>query len=179
MHYTLKEKKALPQSEFLLVLEIPAEEVVNHQKHVLDHLKKDTELPGFRKGFVPEHIIRKRMGDMALFEEAATDALGEALALIFREEKLDVIGRPRVEALKLAPNNPAEFKITLSLYPELTLPDYKKIAKEQNGKKPASFALEEKEIDTVIAEIKKQHEIATGGKDFSINDATVSALGPF
>lgn len=179
MHYTIKEKKALPKAEYLLVLELSAEEVGKHRAHVLSHLKKDTELPGFRKGFVPEKILRERMGEMALWEESATDALGEALAEIFRAEKLDVIGRPRVEALKLAPENPAEFKVTLSLYPELTLPDYKKIASEHNDKKPETIEVAEKEIDTVLAEIKKQHETESGKKDFAITDETVKEFGKF
>ena len=183
MHYTIKEKKALPKAEFLLVLEISAEEVGKHRAHVLSHLKKDTELPGFRKGFVPEKILRERMGELALWEESATDALGEALAEIFRAEKLDVIGRPRVEALKLAPENPAEFKITLSLYPELSLPDYKKIALEHSAswrsKKPEAVDVTEKEIDAVLAEIKKQHETESGKKDFAITDETVKEFGKF
>ncbi|MSU55741.1 MAG: hypothetical protein EXS51_00315 [Candidatus Taylorbacteria bacterium] len=193
MKYTLKEKKVLPKSEVLLELEIPPEEVAKHRSHVLEHLKKDTELPGFRKGFVPEKIIRERIGEMALWEEASTDALGEALAEIFKLEKLDVIGRPRVEAVKLAPDNPAEFKVTLSLYPELSLPEYQKIAKTENAKKPESAEITDKEIDTVITEITKQHTSATGrrhagadsglaetdAKDFSITDETVKALGSF
>ncbi|MDO8620202.1 MAG: trigger factor [bacterium] len=179
MHYTIKEKKALPKQQLLLVIEISAEEVKHEEAHVLAHLKKDTELPGFRKGFVPEKVIRERMGEMALFEEAATHGLSHALAEIFRTEKLDVIGRPHVEAQKLAPGNPAEFKVTLSLYPELVLPDYKKIAGEHNAKKPEKTGVEEKEIDTVIAEIKKQHETESGNKDFAITDETVKQFGKF
>ena len=179
MHYTIKEKKALPKSQFLLVFEIPAEEVQHEEAHVLEHMKKDADLPGFRKGFVPEKIIRDKMGAQALFEESATHALSHALSDIFPKEKLDVIGRPHVETLKLAPGNPVEFKVTLSLYPELTLPDYKKIATDQNGKKLASAEVEEKEVDTVIAEIKKQHEAATGTKDFVITDENVKAFGKF
>lgn len=195
MQYTLKEKKPLPKSEYLLVVEIPAEEVVHEQAHVLEHLKKDAEFPGFRKGFVPEKMIRERTGEMELWEEAASHALSHVLAKVFRADKLDVIGRPHVEVVKLSPANPAEFKVTLSLYPSLSLPDYKKISSEHNGKKPESADIEEKEIDTVVAEIKKQHEAATerergsteatrpngatGKKDFSITDENVKEFGEF
>src|SRR3989338_7969996 len=158
MTYTVTEKRALPESQFFLALEIPSEEVETHLAHVLTDLKKDTELPGFRKGFVPEKIIRERVGEMALFEEAAMKALSAALGEIIRAEKLNVIGRPDVETTMLAPNNPAKFKVTLSLYPELTLPDYKKIAAEHNSKKPSNHTVEEKEIDAVVFEITKQYK---------------------
>jgi len=179
MRYTLKEKKPLPKSEYLLALEIPAEEIAHCRAEVLSRLRKDMEFPGFRKGFVPEKIIRERMGELALWEEAATDALGGALAEIFHAEKLDVIGRPRVETRKLAPENPAEFRVTLSLYPELTLPEYKKIAAQQNAKKKEPVLVGEKDIDTVISEIKKQHEAATGTKGFTVTDESVKAFGAF
>ena len=179
MHYTVKEKKVLPKSEYLLIIEIPPETVASEESHVLAQIKKDTELPGFRKGFVPENILRARMGEMALFEEAATHALSEALEEIFRAEKLDVIGRPRVEVLKLVPGNTAEFRVALSLYPQLLLPDYKKIAKEHAGKKIEVTDIEEKEIDTVIAEIKKHRETTTGKKDSEITDDSVKEFGPF
>ncbi len=179
MYYVIKEKKTLPQSQFLLVIEISAEGVAVHRNHVIGHLKKDTELPGFRKGFVPEKIIRERMGELALWEEAAENALSEALADIFQQERLDVIGRPRVETMKLAPENPAEFKVTLALYPKLMLPDYKKIAVEHMGKKFERVDVDDKEIDTVVSEIKKQHEAASSKKDFAITNETVKEFGKF
>src|SRR3989344_4626289 len=179
MQYTIKERKSLPESEFLLVLEIKAEEVAAKRARLLQQMKKDTEFPGFRKGFVPEKMIRERVGEMALWEEAAADTLSEALAEIFQAEKLDVIGVPRVEARKLAPENPAEFKVTVYLYPNLTVPDYKKIAAEKNSKKQEPITVEEKEIDTVIAEIKKKRESSAGlpaeegKKDIALTDETV------
>ncbi|HBV01294.1 MAG TPA: hypothetical protein DEF00_02780 [Candidatus Taylorbacteria bacterium] len=181
MHYTLKEKKPLPNSEFFLHVEIPSEEVANERSRLLLRLKQETELPGFRKGFVPEKMLRERAGEMALWEEAAEHVLSGVLSDILRAEKLDVLGRPRVETLKLAPDNPTEFKVTFALYPTLALPDYKKIASLQNSKTPEPIQVGEKEIDAVVAEIIKQHENAAGEekKDFVLTDETVNAFGGF
>ncbi len=179
MSYTVKEKKSLPKSEFLLVLELPTDEISAKQRGVLSRLAKDAELPGFRKGHVPEDMIRSRMGEMALWEESAEEALREALSDFFKTEKMDVIGQPQIQTLKLAPENPAEFKLTLSLYPTLTLPDYRKIAGEENRKPEESSDVSEKEVDTVIAEITKQHTNKTGKKDFSLTEETAKELGEF
>ncbi len=179
MLFTIQEKKSLPGSEFFLHIEIPHEEIGKHRNHALAHLKKDATLPGFRKGFVPEKILREHVGETALWEDASTEALSEVLAQIFKDEKLDVIGRPRVEAVKLTPEQPAEFKVTLSLYPELTLPDYKKIATEQNKRKQEIVVIGEKEIDSVVQEITKQHETASGAKEFAVTDESVKAFGKF
>ena len=179
MKYTIKERKELPESEVRLILEIPTEEVAVHRSHVLAEAVKDAELPGFRKGHVPPEMIRSRLGEMRLWEEAATDALSHALTEVFRVEKLDVIGRPHVEATKMAPDNPVEFRITLSLYPTLSLPDYKKIAAEENKKPEESEKITDKEMEEVIAEIKKDHEKTTGKNAFVLTDESVKEIGKF
>lgn len=179
MQYRLLEKKPLPQSEFLVSLEIPAEEIATRRERVLARAAADTDLPGFRKGHVPVALIRSRMGELSLWEEAAREALSEALANIFQTERLDVIGRPSVESMKLAPDNPAEFRITLSLLPTLSLPDYKKIAAEEGKTPEAAPMVEEKEIDAVIAELTRQHGETTGKKDFVLSPESVKELGAF
>lgn len=179
MQCIVKEKKPLPKSEFFVHIEIPADAVAEERSHIIEHFKKEMELPGFRKGFVPEKIIRERAGELSLWEEAAERALSAALSEILRAEKLDALGHPRVETLKLAPDNPAEFKVTLSLYPTLALPDYKKVAILQNSKPLELIQVSEKEIDAVVAEIVKQHEHAAGKKDVAVTDATVKEFGGF
>jgi len=146
---------------------------------VLEETAKDLELPGFRKGKVPHDVIRKRMGEMSLFEDAAMHALSHALEEIFRTEKLDVIGRPTVSATKLAPGNPAVFKVTVALFPRLTLPDYKVIATKENKKPAAEPKLEDKDVDAVIAEIVKEHQTHEGKKEFALSDETAKELGDF
>ena len=107
------------------------------------------------------------------------EALSHVLAQVVEAEKLRLIGRPSVEVKKLAPDNAAELAVTLTLYPELSLPDYKKIAATHGEKKPEPDDVDEKEIDTVVAEIKKQHEASAGKKDFNITDETVKEFGEF
>lgn len=179
MKYTIQERKKLPKSQFRFEIEIPVEEIELRQKDVLAREGKELELPGFRKGHVPDEIIRSRMGELALFEEAAFEALHDALQETFLSERLETVGWPEVAPIKLVPQNPACFRVTVSLFPTLTLPDYKKIAAKQNKKPEDIHGAEEKEIDAVIEEITKQHELATGGKKFVLSEDTVKELGEF
>lgn len=179
MVYTLVSKRTLPKSELELTLDIDADAIASEREHALDEAAKDAELDGFRKGHVPKEVIRKRMGELALWEDAALRALSRALAEISRDEKLDVIGRPAVSVTKLAPDNPAGFKVVVSLFPKLALPDYKALAGKHNARPAESAAVEEKEIDAVIAEIVKEHGRRTGEKEFAVSDETVKKLGEF
>lgn len=149
--YTALTVKKLKGSEVELKGEIPLSVVAQFQKKALQKIQKDLELPGFRKGHVPEDMARQHIGEQKLLEETAEAALSDAYADIVTDEKLDVVGRPSITITKLAPGNPIGFTITSALYPEVTLPDYIKIAQE----KRKSFSHDE-DISVTDDEIEKE-----------------------
>src|SRR5690606_18038868 len=95
-------------------------------KHINEHL----DLPGFRKGQIPESVLIKTVGEMGILEEAAEVAMAKAYGEIILESGLKPITRPEIRILKLAPGIPLSFEINVVLEPEFDLPDYKKISKE-------------------------------------------------
>ncbi|MEK7208109.1 MAG: trigger factor [Patescibacteria group bacterium] len=179
MSYTILSKKLLPKSQLELALELDAATVAATCAQVLEEAARETEIDGFRKGKVPKEIIRKQMGELALWEEAALRALGSALAEVFEKEKLDALGRPAIVPLKLAPENPAGFKIIVSLLPKLTLPDYKALASRRNKEPREEVTIGEKEIDAGLKEITDEHARRIGKKDFALSEESVKELGAF
>src|SRR3989344_7862841 len=112
---------------------IEAEKFENYRKKALLQIKSGLELPGFRKGAVPEKILEEKIGESGILEEAAELAIKDEWAKILREleeKNIEAIGRPQVEITKIAKGNPFEFKIQISVIDKINLPDYKKIAKE-------------------------------------------------
>ena len=125
-------------------------------------------LDGFRKGHVPEGVLLKNIGEQVVTEDMAHRALQDEYTTIIKENKIDAIGQPEVTITKLAPGNPLGFKIKVAVMPDMTLPDYKKIAAKHNKKKE-TITVEDKEVDETIAEIQKMHnksvEKKTEGED--------------
>src|SRR3989338_2024404 len=108
--------------------EIEATHFAGHRKGALANLGKNAELPGFRKGMVPEEILAERLGHEPILEEMAELALSEAYPKIIEENKIDAIDRPHIQITKLAIDNPLTFKIRQTVLPDIKLPDYKKLA---------------------------------------------------
>ena len=52
---------------------------------------------------------------------------------IVDENKLKIIGWPNVTITKIAKNNPLGFKLKTAIAPEMKLPDYKEIAKNNKN----------------------------------------------
>ena len=133
---------------------IPEEKLLGYEKGIVDEMLKDFEMPGFRKGKVPEATFRKEISDMTILEEMAERAIGDEYPKILEENKIDAIGRPEVIITKLARGNALEFKIKTAVLPEIALPDYKKIAKEEMSKSE-SVDVTGEEVDNAILELRK------------------------
>jgi FKBP-type peptidyl-prolyl cis-trans isomerase (trigger factor) len=136
------------------------------RKQALQNINDEVTIDGFRKGKVPEVTLISRVGEMAILEEMAELALSKAYPEIIIENKIDAIGRPEISILKLAPDNPLEFKIVTAVTPEIKLGDYKKISKEKKGDLPAggeeTFDVTDKEIDEALEKIKASHKDHAG-----------------
>jgi trigger factor len=85
-------------------------------------------------------------------------ALSEHYPKILEENKIDAISRPEISITKLARKNPLGFKIKTATLPEMTLPDYKGIAKKitsQITDEEKNAEVTEKEVEDTIMDIRK------------------------
>ena len=151
MKFTLKK---LPESKAEINIEVPFEEFDKYYKEALLKMGKDVEVPGFRKGKVPSDVIEGRIGKEGVLAEAAENAVKETYlkAVKESEDKIEALGRPEVQVLKLAPGNPLEFKAVLSIMPEVKLPEYKEIAKKVKRENPE---VSEREVEESLEWIQK------------------------
>jgi FKBP-type peptidyl-prolyl cis-trans isomerase (trigger factor) len=84
-------------------------------------------------------------------------AISDAYPKILEENKIDAIGRPEITITKIAKGNDLEYKIKTAVIPEITLPDYKKIAKTENSKEEnkKEITVEESDLKKVIDDLRK------------------------
>jgi len=158
--------------------EIPVPILEEHRTKAIENLSKNIEIPGFRKGKVPEGVLVKKIGEMPILEEMAEYALAKAYPEILIENKIDAIGRPKVNITKIAKGESLGFKIQTAIMPEVSLPDYKNIAQEMSsGRKKEKIEVSEKEVDETIenilkqrAAVKKDTEADSSAKDSPLQD---------
>lgn len=140
----------LNKSQIEIFGTIESADFIKYEEKAIDRLIKNIELPGFRKGHVPKEVAQKSLSEMAILEESAGIAINEAYPKIIEDEKIDAIGRPEISITKIARGSDLEFKIVTATIPEITLPDYKKIAKKENASEEYK-----KDLEITEYEIKK------------------------
>ena len=152
----------LPDSEIEIIGEISADKLAPFRKEALEYIGKNAEIDGFRKGKIPEKMLVTKVGEMAVLEEMAEIAISKMYPDLLVEHKIDAIGRPEIALTKIAVGSDLSFKIKTAVMPEVTLPDYKKIADKENAKPVEKVTVTEKEIEAVIMEIRQSRVDHTG-----------------
>ena len=152
--FTISKKEFLPKSEVLIEGEISKESVEKYRPSALDYFQQKISVPGFRKGNVPEKILIEKVGEINLYEEAASRSLIELFPEILQTIEKKTLGNPKVSITKISPGQPVGFRIEIAIMPDLNLPDYKIIAKEKNSKKE-EIKVEEKEINEALDKIRR------------------------
>ena len=181
--YHTKDIKKLDNSEIEIEGEIKSEHLKSYRDKALEEMRKNAELPGFRKGHVPESMLIGKVGELSILEEGAYQAIREALPQLLSEHEYDFIGAPEVTITKIAQGEPLGFKIKIAVMPEVKLADYKKIAKEENLKEAPKIEVSEKEVEEAIGQILKSvahnHDKNENAPLPEINDELVKKLGDF
>ncbi|MCK4592478.1 trigger factor [Candidatus Parcubacteria bacterium] len=140
--------KDLPKSQKEITVEIPVEEMEKYMNRALDKLAKNIKVDGFRDGKVPKNVTKKQLGEAAIFEEASHIAIEDSYLKAIKENKLEPIGQPKAEIIKAAPGNPLEYKITITVMPEVSLGEYKKVSGKIEKIKLEDGRIE-KELETI------------------------------
>lgn len=115
-------RKDLPESAVELAGAIPAEVIATYKDDALKHIAAEVELPGFRKGHVPADLALKKVGEVAVLEEAVELCMRDLYPTLIDIQKIDPVGRPDIRITNPPTGGPVGITVTLTLYPTVELP---------------------------------------------------------
>lgn len=145
-------KKDLGHSKFELTVTIEATEMNSYFDEAAKNLSKDLTIKGFRPGNVPVDVLEQTVGSQKLFEEAANIAARKSFPEIILKNKIEAIGTPNIQILKIARGSDFEYKAEVTVLPNVELPDYKKIA---SGVSKNKVTIGDKEVDDALKYLRK------------------------
>jgi trigger factor len=88
-----KEITRLEKSNVKLTLTVPKDDVLSQYQDMLKDYTKNMQIPGFRKGKVPQDVLERKYGEV-LKEEALSKIIEKAFTEVFEEESLPKDQRP-------------------------------------------------------------------------------------
>jgi trigger factor len=153
-----KEIKRLEKSNVSLSIIVPKEDVRSHYDKMIGEYVKDLQIPGFRKGKVPQEVLERKFGE-ALKDDALSRILESSLHEIFMDENLPRSEKPlpyAVPELQGKPvidfDNELQFTVIYDVLPDIKIGQWKGL------KIDYSYAeVEEKDINRELEEIRDRN----------------------
>lgn len=107
-----------------LKVEIPSETVLGQRQSIVGKYASRARVPGFRPGKAPMKVIEKRF-EKQISEELNENLFHLAIEDAVKQEELKILDFSAPDDLIVTPNGGMAFTTTLTLAPEIKLPDYK------------------------------------------------------
>lgn len=140
------EIKKLENSEIEVKVSVSWDEWEKFIAKAVKIYSEQIKIEGFRAGKAPRDMVEKKVGKVAILDEAAQLAIRDTYAQIIEKDKLQAIGSPKAEITKLAEGNPLEYTIKTAVIPEGKIAAWRDAIKKVNkeyAKKKAEVTEEE------------------------------------
>lgn len=161
-----------------LKIEILAEDVNAEFKKAYEEIRKNADVPGFRKGRAPRNIISMRFSEYIkaevidnlvppAFEKAAEDAELEILRPPDAEDAI----KPPFKELSVKENEPLSFEVTVDVKPEITIPDLEQLEIEKK-----EIDVPKEEVDDYLEKVREERADFIPVEDRPVQEGDYVAL---
>lgn len=141
----------IPESQVVLEIEVEVERLERSLERAYRRLAQQTEVPGFRKGKTPRHMLERYLGRDAVVQEALQLLIPEAYNQAIEEENIDAIDYPNVEVVQ---QEPLIFKATVAVRPSVDLGNYREVRVERE-----SVTVGEEQVNEKLEELRHRYAI--------------------
>lgn len=112
----------------VLTFTIAQELIKPELDRVFNKVKKNINVPGFRKGHLPRAVFNQKFGEEALYEDAVNALLPNAYEDAVKEADLEVVAQPKIEVVSMEKGQDWVIKAEVVTKPEVKLGDYKDLS---------------------------------------------------
>ncbi len=124
------EFKKISDSRIALEVEIPVERVQEEFRKLMQELKKNVKLNGFRPGRIPDSVLKMRFGK-DIREQLGSQLIDESFPKILSESDFELSSKPEFDEWKLNESEPFKYSVQFDIIPEIEVKDYKGIRIEK------------------------------------------------
>ena len=125
-------------------IEVPAEVIKEKLDEQYEQLRKDADVPGFRRGRAPLRLLEKKFGS-DIRQQVKLKLLAEACEEVTEDKKLDTLGEPDIdhEKIELPDDGAMKFEFEVEVRPEFELPQLEGIAVEKPNAEITDIQIDE------------------------------------
>ena len=143
--------KKLKDLERKLTVSVPVEEYDKKYGSKLSKIKSTAKLDGFRKGNVPDDVLRQRYGD-SIHYEVLNELIQESYPKELQEQVIKPASSPAINIESEEPTKPISYSAVFEVFPEIK----PKISRWKSFEK-SEITLDDSDIDLAINDISERY----------------------
>ena len=114
--------------------------------------KASIYIPGFRKGKAPRAVVEGMYGKDVFYQDALDELAPKAFEQGVKESELRFVGAPSISDVNVTDERTAVFSFTVTLYPEVTLGQYKGIEASRE-----SVVVSDEDVNAEVENARKRN----------------------
>lgn len=118
----------------VLTFEIDTDTIEKGLKVAFDRVKKNLNVPGFRKGKVSRTVFNKMYGEAALYQDALNAVLPECYDAAVKESGIEAVSQPKIDVESMEEGQPWVITAEVTVKPEVKLGEYKNLTVEKQDR---------------------------------------------
>ncbi len=118
------EKSEEKENVRIMHVHIEPDTVNEHLEAAFRNLRRDVEIPGFRKGRVPRPLFERHFGTEVLWEEALEDMVSQAYNEAIEQTELEPIGTGELDLTDRDAEEGVSFTVEVEVMPKVQLGQY-------------------------------------------------------
>ena len=143
--------KKLKDLERKLTVSVPLEDYDKKYGSKLSKIKSTAKLDGFRKGNVPDDVLRQRYGD-SIHYEVLNELIQESYPKELQEQDIKPASSPAISIESEEPTKPISYSAVFEVFPEIK----PKISRWKSFEK-SEITLDDSDIDLAINDISERY----------------------
>ena len=121
-------------NKVVLTFEISQEDIKKGLDQAFNRVKKNVNVPGFRKGKVSRQVFEKMYGEEALYQDALNILLPDAYDNAVEETGIFPVTQPTIDIESIEKGKPWVIKAEVIVKPEVKLGEYKGLTVEKQDR---------------------------------------------
>ncbi len=148
MNYNITKQK---NWHTIIDIAVPAEKVKPELDLNFKNYQKNVKLGGFRKGMVPEPLVKKMFGKQ-IESDTFQPFISEAWKKVFEENKFDIINEPVVTNIQYAEAEGLKFNIEFDVRPDFEVAGYDDMPVEKSV-----YEIKDNDVQDTLSDLQQRN----------------------
>ena len=168
---SVKVEKTKNNNEVKLEITVEAEKFEDAIKSVFNKNAKYFNIPGFRKGKAPYHMVEKMYGAGIFYEDAFNEIAGSAYEEALETEKIEAVSKPEIDITQIEKGKDLIFTAVVSTKPEVTLGKYKGIEV-----KKIEYTVSKEDIESELNKMAEKNARLVSIEDRPVENGDITVI---